>query len=60
MTARNHTPLGRAERLCLTVAPNRCPKPLPQTVVAGTLLVSELDDAARSGAQSVPFLLTLK
>ena len=56
----HHTPLGRAERLCLTVAPNRCPKPLPQTVVAGTLLVSELDDAARSGAQSVPFLLTLQ
>jgi hypothetical protein len=28
-------------------------------VVAGTLLVSQLDDAARSGAQSVPFLLTL-
>ena len=33
---------------------------LAQTVVAGTLLVSQLDDAARSGAQSVPFLLTLK
>jgi hypothetical protein len=33
---------------------------LAQTVVAGTLLVSELDDAARSGAQSVPFLLTLQ
>jgi hypothetical protein len=29
-------------------------------VVAGTLLVSQLEDGPRSGAQSVPFLLTLE